>query len=351
MKSIDSRRIAIALAFGAAVANAGATRTIEPHYAVVSTWTLGGEGGWDYLAFDAPSKRLFLSRATRVDVVDVTSGKLTGSIAGTAGIHGVAFAPALHRGFTSNGKANTVTVFDLDSLQFIREIPVTGRKPDAIFFDTLHDHVFTLNGASNNATVIDAGTLAVVATIALPGPPEFIAQDADGTLFVNLETDNGQISAIDTKTLAVKATWALAGCESPSGLAIDPGNHRLFSVCSNHAMAVTDSASGRQVAIVTIGAGPDACIYDATLKLVFSSNGEDGTLTVVRQIDKDHYTVAQTLPTQKTARTMALNPATHAIYLAGARIDESQAPAPGQHRRPMLPGSFTILTAAPDGTN
>lgn len=335
------------LLFGLVLNASAVVGATEPKYSVVNRWALGGEGGWDYLALDASAKRLFISRATRVDVVDTSNGKLVGTIDGTLGIHGVAFAPALHRGFTSNGKANTVTVFDLDTLKIIREIPVTGQKPDAIFFDARHGHVYTLNGATNNATVIDARTLAVAATIALPGPPEFIAQDSDGTLFVNLETDNGQISAIDTNVLTVKATWALPGCESPSGLAIDSAGHRLFSVCANHVMAATDSVSGKQVARVAIGAGPDACAFDSALKLVFSSNGEDGTLTVVRQLDPDHYTVLQTLPTQKSARTMALDPATHAIYLAGAQADGRQPLAVGQHRRPMLPGSFTVLVASP----
>jgi DNA-binding beta-propeller fold protein YncE len=343
--NIDSAVI-VACVLAAAVAGASTVRAAAPQYAIVATWKQGGEGGWDYLALAPGATRLFVTRGNRVDVVDTSNGHLTGSISGTSGVHGLAFAPELGRGFTSNGKSNSVTVFDLDSLKPVREIPVTGQKPDAILYDSGQRRVFTFNGATNNSTVIDAATLGVAASIALSGPPEF-AVEADGSVFVNLETDPGQISAIDSKTLAVRSTWALAGCDSPSGLAVDALNHRLFSVCSNRVMAVTDSLSGKQVALVPIGAGPDAAVFDADRGLVFSSNGEDGTLTVVREVDRNHFTVLQSLPTQKTARTMVLDPRTHSIYLAGAQIDERATPAPGQHRKPMVPGSFSILVAAP----
>jgi DNA-binding beta-propeller fold protein YncE len=351
MKFEIDRGVNAARFIAAACLSASSVAASSPPYSVVSKWTLGGEGGWDYVALDPAAARLFVTRGSRVDVVDTGNGKIIGTIPGTMGIHGVTFAPELNRGFTSNGKSNTVTVFAMDSLKIVKEIAVTGQKPDAIFYDGKHRRVFTLNGNSHNATVIDAASLGAVATIALPGPPEFIAQGSNGDLFVNLETDNGRISVIDTGTLTLKAAWDLSGCASPTGLAIDAGNHRLFSVCQNRVMAVTDSESGKPVARVPIGAGPDACIFDAKTGLIFSSNGEDGTLTVVHEDDRDHFTVLQTVRTQKSARTMALDPKTHTIYLVGANIDQRQPLAQGQHRRPMMPGSFVVIVAAPKPVN
>jgi DNA-binding beta-propeller fold protein YncE len=351
MKFELGRGVNAARCIAAACLTASSLAASSPPYSVVSKWTLGGEGGWDYVALDPAGARLFVTRGTRVDVVATGTGQIIGTIPGTIGIHGVAFAPELNRGFTSNGKSNTVTAFAMDSLNIVAEIAVTGLKPDAIFYDGRHRRVFTLNGNSRNATVIDAVSLGAVATIALSGPPEFIAQGSNGDLFVNLQTDKGRMSVIDTGTLTIKAAWDLSGCERPTGLAIDAGNRRLFSVCQNRVMVVTDSESGRPVARVPIGEGPDACVFDAKTGLIFSSNGEAGTLTVVHEDDRDHFTVLQTVRTQKTARTMALDPKTHAIYLVGASIDERQPLAQGQHRRPMMPGSFAVIVAAPKPVN
>jgi DNA-binding beta-propeller fold protein YncE len=320
----------------------------DPAYAIVERWRVGGSGGWDYLALDPPGNRLFVTRATHVDVLSTKSGELVGSIADTAGVHGVALAPELKRGYTSNGAAASVTEFDLDGLRVLRVAKVSGTNPDAILFEPVSQHVLTFNGGSSNATVLDATTLKVVATIALPDKPEFAVADGAGRVFVNIESAKGQIVVIDARTLAVTATWALPGCESPSGLALDRKHQRLFSVCDARVMAVTDATSGRHVAEVPIGDHPDAAAFDEGLGLVFSSNG-DGTLTVVQQLDADHYRVAATVATQKSARTLALDPRTHRVYLVAAELGpkpQATAAAP-RPRSPVLPGTFTVLVVAP----
>ncbi len=316
-----------------------------PNMEVLQRWKLGGAGGWDYLTMDSAKKRLFLSRATRVDVISVESGKLIGSIPETQGVHGIALAPALNRGFTSNGRANSVTAFDLDTLKVIQEVKVPGRNPDAILYEPAGKHVFTFNGASKDVTVLDASSLAVVATIPVPDKPEFAVQDGRGHIFVNIESDPGQMLVIDTQKLNVKSTWPLPGCNSPSGLAIDSAHRRLFSVCDGKVMAITDSVSGKQAALVTIGEHPDAAAYDKKRALAFSSNGE-GTLSVVHEDSPDHYTVVQTLATQRGARTMALDEATGKVYLVTADFGPAP-PATAEQPRPrptLIPDSFVVLT-------
>jgi DNA-binding beta-propeller fold protein YncE len=320
-----------------------------PEYAIAATWALGGAGGWDYLALEASGARLFISRGDRVDVVETASGKLAGSIPNTQGVHGIAFAPELKRGYTSNGRANTVTVFELDTLRTVKEAAVSGTKPDAILYEPQRQHVFTANGASSNLSVLDPQTLEILSTIALPGPPEFMATDGSGSVFVNIETDPGKLVLIDAKALEVKGVWPLTGCANPTGLAIDRVQHRLFSVCDNQVMAVTDSVSGKQVAQVAIGKGPDAAAFDPGLGYVFSSNGADGTLTIIHQDAPDKYRVITTLSTQASARTMALDQPTHRIFLAAATPGATPpASAEQPHPRPgMVPGSFVILVAKP----
>jgi YVTN family beta-propeller protein len=340
-------RFWLTLIFGAGlttafIAEGAAAQNME----LLQHWKLGGTGGWDYLTMDSAKKRLFISRATRVDVVSVESGKLLGSIPDTQGVHGIALAPALKRGFTSNGRANTVTAFDLDTLKVIQEAKVSGQNPDAILYEPSGKHVFTFNGASKDVTVLDASSLAVVATIPVPDKPEFAAQDGRGQIFVNIESDPGQMVVIDTQKLTVKSTWPLPGCNSPSGLAIDRAHRRLFSVCDGKVMAVTDAVSGKQTALVTIGEHPDAAGYDQKRGLVFSSNGE-GTLSVVRQDSPDRYTVVQTLPTQRGARTMALDETTGKVYLVTADFGAAPAATAEQpHPRPaLIPDSFVLLVA------
>ncbi|MEO7205245.1 MAG: YncE family protein [Steroidobacteraceae bacterium] len=322
------------------IAHGAAASSLE----VLQRWKLGGAGGWDYLTMDSAKKRLFISRATRVDVLDIESGKLIGSIPETQGVHGIALASALNRGFTSNGRANSVTVFDLDTLKVIQEVKVPGRNPDAILYEPAGKHVFTFNGASKDVTVLDASSLAVVATIPVPDKPEFAAQDGRGHVFVNIESDPGQMVVIDTQKLNVKSTWPLPGCNSPSGLAIDSAHRRLFSVCDGKVMAVTDTVSGKQAALVPIGEHPDAAAYDKKRGFAFSSNGE-GTLSIIHEGSPDRYTVAQTLATQRGARTMALDEATGKVYLVTADFGPA-APATAEQPRPrptLIPDSFVVL--------
>jgi len=315
---------------------------------VLQRWQLGGSGGWDYLTFDPATKRLFVSRATRVEVIDSGSGKPVGSIADTQGVHGIALAQNLNRGYTSNGRANTVTMFDLQTLKTLQEAKVSGRNPDSILYDPIGKHVFTFNGASKDVTVLDAATLAIVATVPVPDKPEFSVTDGQGRIFVNIESDPGQLFVIDSRTLKKESLWPLPGCDSPSGLALDSVHHRLFSVCDNKVMAITDANDGRQVARVPIGEGPDAAAYDAARGNVYSSNGA-GNLSVVHQDSADRYTVTATVPTQRSARTMALDPATGNIYLAAADFGAVPAATPDQpHPRPaLLADSFVILTVGP----
>jgi YVTN family beta-propeller protein len=316
----------------------------DPGMEVVQRWKLGGAGGWDYLTLDSATHRLFISRATRVDVMDTQSGQVVAAIPDTLGVHGIALAPDLHRGFTSNGKADSITVFDLDTLKTIQEVKIPAHNPDAILYEPSGRHVFTFNGKSKDVTVLDASTLAVVATIPVPDKPEFAVDDHAGQIFVNIESEPGQMVAIDSRQLAVKATWPLAGCDSPSGLAMDRAHHRLFSVCDHKVMAITNAENGSSVARVPIGEGPDAAAFDERRSFVLSSNGE-GTLTVVREESPDHYRVVEAVKTQRGARTMALDPVNGKVYLVTADFAPAPVATPEQpHPRPIpVPDTFTVL--------
>jgi YVTN family beta-propeller protein len=337
------RSIGSMLFFGFAAVLVALNANADSGMKVIERWKIGGGGGWDYLTADA-AHRLFLSRGTQVDVVDTRTGTVIGTIPNTQGVHGIALAPDLHRGFTSNGRADSVTAFDLDTLKTLQEAKVPAHNPDCIVYDPTGKHVFTFDGRSKDVTVLDAMTLAVVATIPVPDKPEFAQDDNAGHIFVNIESEAGQMVVIDTHKLAVQATWPLPGCASPSGLAIDRRHHRLFSVCDGNVMTVTNGETGAQVAQVPIGKGPDAAAYDEKRGLVFSSNGE-GTLTVVRQDSADHYSVLDTVKTQAGARTMALDPASGRAYLVTAEFGPAPAPTAEQpHPRPVpLPDSFTVL--------
>jgi YVTN family beta-propeller protein len=338
-----ARTIALGVTLGLAPTAWAAAAPADSAMQVMQQWKIGGAGAWDYLTVDS-SHRLFLSRGTQVDVVDTQSGRILGSIPNTQGVHGIALAPDLHRGFTSNGRADSVTVFDLDSLKTIQEAKVPGHNPDAILYEPQGKHVFTFNGRSKDVTVLDAKTLAVVATIPVPDKPEFAQDDHAGHIFVNIESDPGQMVVIDSRKLTVQSTWPLPGCNSPSGLAIDRGHHRLFSVCDANIMAVTNGDTGAQVAQVPIGKGPDAAGYDEKRGLVFSSNGE-GTLTVIRQESSDRYRVLDNVKTQAGARTMALDPSAGRVYLVTAQFGPPPAATAQQpHPRPApVPDSFTVL--------
>jgi DNA-binding beta-propeller fold protein YncE len=336
-------KIAKALAI-ATLAAAATGASADSTWTVLDRWTVGGSGGWDYLTFDPAGNRLFMSRATHVDVLDTRTGKIAGAIPDTEGVHGIALAADLHRGFTSNGKSDSVTAFDLDTLKTIRRAPVSGHNPDAILYEPAGKHIFTFNGRSKNVTVLDADTMAIVRTLPVPDKPEFAVDGGNGEIYVNIESDPGQMVVIDSRELTVKATWPLPGCASPSGLAIDSARHRLFSVCDAEVMVVTDATNGKQVAKLKIGEGPDAAAFDARRGLVFSSNG-DGTLTVVRRQDADRYVVAASIPTMKGARTMALDQAGGKVYLVSADFDAAPAATAAQpHPRPIAkPATFTVL--------
>src|SRR6516225_7717266 len=317
-----------------------------PGYQVVTTYKVGGEGGWDYLTADASARRLYVSRGTHVIVLDLDSGKNVGDIPDTQGVHGIALAPDLGRGFTSNGREGTVTIFDIQSLKPIGEKVKVGENPDAILYDPATKRVFTFNGRSHDATAVDGATGKVLGTIKLDGKPEFAASDAKGTVFVNIE-DKSELTAIDPNTLAVKAKWPLAPCTEPSGLAIDRKHRRLFAGCDNKMMAVVDADSGKVLATPAIGEGVDATAYDDETGLAFASCGE-GVLTVVKQESPDKYSVAENAQTERGARTMALDSKTHDVYTVTAKFGPRPAatadnPRP---RPPMLPDSFVVLVVS-----
>lgn len=315
----------------------------QAQYQLKQTYVLGGDGGWDYLTYDPVGKRLFISRGTRVMVVDPAKGTVLSEIPNTEGVHGIALAQDLGKGFTSNGRDNSVTIFDLKTLKETSKVKVEGgENPDAILYDPASKRVFTFNGRSKNASVIDATNGTLVATIPLDGKPEFAASDGKGMVYVNIE-DKSELTAIDSKKAAVTATWPLTGCEEPSGLAMDQKNRRLFAGCHNKVMAVVNADTGKVLATPTIGQGVDANGFDPGTQLAFSSNG-DGTLTVVHQDSPDKYTVAQDAPTKRGARTMALDSNNHNVYLVTADFDEQPPTKEGERpRRTMKPGTFTLL--------
>jgi YVTN family beta-propeller protein len=313
-----------------------------PGYHLITTYKLGGDGGWDYLTFDHPSNRLYISRSTHVIVIDADSGKQVGDIPDTPGVHGIALAPEFGRGFVSNGREGTVTVFDLSSLKVLNKIKV-GENPDAILYDPASKRVFTFNGRSNDVTAIDAAKGEVVGTIKVDGKPEFAVSDARGEIFVNIE-DKSELMALDPNKLEVKSRWPLSPCEEPSGLAIDRKHRRLFSGCSNKLMAIVDADSGKLVSTVPIGGGVDANAFDPETGLAFASCG-DGVLTVVHEDSPDKFSVAENVPTKRGARTMALDSVKQRIFLVTAEFGPPPAPTAGQpHPRPaILPDSFVVL--------
>lgn len=309
-------------------------------YTVGATYAVAGEGRWDLLAVDSDHHHLFLSRSDHVQVVDTRTGQAVATLSGTDGVHGFAIASSLHRGFATNGRTNTVTEFDLLTLQRVRDIKVSGQSPDAALFDAVSGRVFVFNAKSNNASVLDPASGSEVATIAFEGNPELAVSDGRGHVFLNIE-DKAQLVEIDVKSLQVTHTWAMAGCEEPTGLAMDVAHARLFSVCANRTMVVTDAGSGRQIARVAIDEGPDGAEFDAQTQDVFSPNGKSGTLTVVHEDDAEHFRVVQTLPTQTSARTIVRDPTTHRLYLPAARFEPQAEGAKG--RPPMVAGSFSVL--------
>ena len=313
-----------------------------PGYHLVSTWKLSGEGGWDYLKADSDARRLYIARATRVIVIDLDSGKPVGEIPDTPGVHGIALAPEFGEGFTSNGRENTVSVFDLKTMKTRNKIKV-GTRPDAIWYDPATKRVFTFNAGSQDATAIDAAKGEVVGTIPLGGKPEFAASDGKGEVFVNLE-DKNQLFALDASKLTVKERWPLPGCDEPSGLSMDQKSRRLFVGCGNKVMPIVNADNGQVVATLPIGDGVDATAFDAGTGLAFASCGE-GVLTVVREDSPDKFSVAENVKTERGARTMAVDERTHRVYTVTAQFGPPPAPTADQpHPRPtILPDSFVVL--------
>ena len=327
-----------------AAATPAAAKVGASGYHLIKTLEIGGDGGWDYLLADPDNHRVFVSRSTHVMVVDTETGKVAGDIPDTGGVHGIALAPELNRGFTSNGKDGTATIFDYKTLKTIGTVK-TGDNPDAILYDASTKRVFTMNGRSDNITPIDAAAGTALANIDLGGKPEFAVADGRGKIYVNLE-DKSEIVAIDAKELKVLAHWPIAPGEEPSGLAIDPKNKRLFSVCSNEKMVVVDCDSGKVITTLAIGKGVDAAAFDPSSNLAFSSNG-DGTMTVVHMGDPNTFSVLDNVATGPRARTLALDLKTHTIYMPSAKFEAPPADAPKDGKRPprpkMIPGSFVLL--------
>jgi DNA-binding beta-propeller fold protein YncE len=313
-----------------------------PGYHIVNTWKLGGEGGWDYLKIDGDARRMYISRATKVVVIDADSGKPVGEIADTQGVHGIALAREFGKGFTSNGRENTVSVFDIESLKTLSKVKV-GNRPDAILYDPATKRIFTFNAGSQDATAVDVAKGEVVGTIPLGGKPEFAASDGQGTVFVNLE-DKNQLFALDAKGLTVKERWPLPGCDEPSGLALDAKNRRLFVGCGNKVMPIVNADNGKVLATLPIGEGVDATAFDDGTGLAFASCGE-GVLTVVSEESPDKFRVAENVPTERGARTMALDSKTHQVYTVTAKFGPPPAATAQQpHPRPsILPDTFMVL--------
>jgi YVTN family beta-propeller protein len=321
-------------ALGALVAVA-AVSAAATGYHIVGEIQIGGEGGWDYLTVDSAARRLYVSHATHVAVVDLDSNKIVGDIPETPGVHGIAIAAALNKGFVSNGRGNTVTIFDLKTLKTLGTVP-TGENPDDICYDAGSSRVFVFNGRSKSATVIDAKGNKAAATIPLPGKPEFSVADGKGKIYTNIE-DTNEIVEIDAAKAAVTKKYSLSPCDGPSGMALDPKSRRLLSVCSNRMMAVSDPDAGKVVATPAIGAGSDGAAFDPGTGYGFSSNG-DGTLTVVQQTN-GKWEVLENIATERGARTIAIDEKTHKIYLPTAKT----APSQGGGRATFLPNTFKVL--------
>jgi DNA-binding beta-propeller fold protein YncE len=316
-----------------------------PPFTVAHRIPIGGEGGWDALTIDAPTHRLFVTHATRVQVVDVKTDKVVGEIPDTPGPHGVALAPDLGRGFTSDGRDSSVTVFDLRTLAVLGRLKLDARNPDAIEYDPVSKRVFVFNGGSASASVIDASADTLAGTVPLAGKPEFAAADGKGRMYVNLE-DQSAVAVLDTRTLQVLHRWPLAPGEGPSGLALDRAHRRVFAGCSNEKLVVLDADLGTVVAVLPIGKNVDGVAFDASRQLVFSSNGE-GTLTVIHEDAPDRFTVLENAPTQAGARTLALDETSGTVYLPTAEFGPPPPPTPDRPspRRSVVPGTFVILEA------
>ena len=306
----------------------------DDQYVFDKSIALPGDGGYDYLYIDQAGRKLYVSHGTTVNVLDLNSEKLIGTVENMQGVHGIAVVKELNRGFISDGKANSVAVFDLENYKLVGNIPVSGKKPDAITYDPFSNHVFTFNGGSNNASVIDVVSLKEMGIIDLGGAPEFGVPDGQGKIFNNLE-DKNRLNVIDTRSLKVIGSYPLSPCGGPTGLALDPVHKRLFTGCrENKGMSVLDAVTGKIITTLPIGAGVDAVAYDQETGLIFCSNG-DATTTIIKQESADNYKVVQTLSTQTRAKTLALDTQTHKIYLSVVDFEKGT-------RNPVT-GSFKVM--------
>jgi YVTN family beta-propeller protein len=297
------------------------------NYQITKKIPIPGQGSWDYLTVDEGARRLYVSHGTQVEVLDVDSGAIVGKIENTQGVHGIAIAPDLGRGFVSDGQSSTVTIFDLKTLKMIAEVP-TGKKPDAIIYDPATSRVFAFNGGSNSATVIEAKDGKVAGTIDLGGGPEFAAADGNGYVYNNLE-DESLVLKINSRTLKVEQRWPTAPCSSPSSMAIDRDNRRLFLGCRSKVMAVMNADTGQVITTLPIGDHVDATAFDVETRLIFNSNGE-GTVTVIRQDSPDKYSVVETVKTIPRAKTSALDPKTHRLFLSTTESGQFEVLVVGQ---------------------
>jgi len=312
-------------------------------YDKVHSIKLGGDGGWDFLEVDAANRMLYVTRGNRVVVVDLTTEKQAGEIADTPGVHGVAFVPKLNRGFTSNGGDSTVTAFDLKTFKTLGKIKANGR-PDIIYYEPVSNRILSFNHGTNDITAIDPDSMQAVGSLSACGVPELAVSDDKGNVWVNLE-DTSEVLQFDAKTLKVIKKFSLAPGEAPTGLAFDPKSRKLFSTCGNRTLVIADADSGKVVQTLPIGPGPDGCVRDAETGLVFASSGGDGTLAVIREASPGKYEVAKTVITQTSAKTIALDPKTHRLYLSAATPDTSPIdPAkPKTKGRRYVPGSFVVI--------
>jgi YVTN family beta-propeller protein len=343
MKSHVSRGLFIVICFGFLFSTIAVVHAKPASgYHLLKKFVLGGEGGWDLLAFDSTAHRLYISRGTHVMVVDVDSGAIVGDLPNTPRVHGIAIATEFGKGFTSNGGDASVTIFDLKTLKPLGSVKV-GKNPDAIIYDPDSKRVFSFNAGSGDVTAIDAKSGTVAGTLALGGQPELAVADERGKIFVNLE-DKSAVVKFDARKLTLDATWPLAPGEGPTGIAMDRKHHRLFLTCANKVMAVVNADNGNLITTLPIGSGVDGAAFDSELQLAFSSNGE-GTLTVLHEDSPDKFSVVENVVTQRGARTLDVDQKTHRVFLVTAEFGATPAPTADRPRpRPsMLPGTFTLL--------
>ncbi|MBV9269597.1 MAG: YncE family protein [Candidatus Eremiobacteraeota bacterium] len=322
-----------------------ATIAATPAYHITHRYVLGGTGGWDYLSYDQASKRLYISRSTHVMVVNPWTGEFVGDILNAPSVHGIALAPDLNKGFTSNGRDGTVTVFDLSTLAVVATIKTDAKNPDAIVYEPVTKRVYTFNGGGNDATSIDATSNSVIATIPLGGRPEFAVADGRGAIYNNIE-DKDQIVKIDARTNAIVARHDIASCGGPSGLSMDTDHRRLFAACDKH-VAVIDADSGAVIANVTSGAGTDATRFSKLFQNAYASNGRDATLTVVHESTPAQFDAAANVATETGARTMEIDPQTGAVFLVTAKMDVNPSATNPRERYRAEPGTFTLLVLEP----